>query len=91
MEVFSLIDLQNSSISGEGNGTKLQKLDPERISALIGLFFFLCFSFLFPSLLLLAHCLFIPYPPSKYSVETRVKNYISQRCSDARKSAKKQS
>jgi hypothetical protein len=38
MEVFSLIDLQNSSISGEGNGTKLQKLDPERISALIGLF-----------------------------------------------------
>jgi len=73
MEVFSLIDLQNSSISGEGNGTKLQKLDPERISALI------------------AYCLFIPYPPSKYSVETRVKNYISQRCSDARKSAKKQS
>jgi len=35
MEVFSLIDLQNSSISGEGNGTKPQKLDPERISALI--------------------------------------------------------
>jgi len=55
MEVFSPVELSNSSISGEGNGTKLQKLDPQRISALI------------------AYCLFIPYPPSKSSIETSSK------------------
>jgi len=47
MEVFSPVELSNSSISGEGNGTKLQKLDPQRISALIGLFIFYFLSFFF--------------------------------------------
>jgi len=73
-DIFTREEILHSTISGEGEsktGEKLQKLDPNKVSALV------------------AYCLFIPYPPSKYSIETRTKDYLRQKCSDERKKNKK--